>query len=57
VCALDPHCDEDSIARALRRVADCNAKLRIVTLAVRPLDRQDRMIAAIDRLRRIRCRG
>jgi predicted protein tyrosine phosphatase len=57
VCALNPHCDKDSIARALRRVADCNAKLRVITLADRPLGRQDRMIAAIDQLRRIRCRG
>jgi predicted protein tyrosine phosphatase len=53
VCALNPHRDEDSIARALRSASPtATPNIRIVLLADRLLGRQGRMIAAIQTIGR-----
>jgi len=53
VCALNPHRDEDSIARALRRASPtATPNIRIVSLADRLLGRDGRMIAAIETIGR-----
>jgi predicted protein tyrosine phosphatase len=53
VCALNPHRDEDSIARELRRASPtATPNIRIVSLADRLLGRQGRMIAAIETIGR-----
>ena len=53
VCALSPHRDEESIARALRRASPtATPNLRIVSLADRLLGRDGRMVAAIETIGR-----
>jgi predicted protein tyrosine phosphatase len=53
VCALNPHRNEDSIARALRRASPtATPNIRIVSLADRLLGRDGRMIAAIETIGR-----
>jgi predicted protein tyrosine phosphatase len=53
VCALNPRRDEASIARALRRASPtATPNARIVSLADRLLDRDGRMIAAIEEIGR-----
>lgn len=53
VCALNPHRDEETIARALRRASPtATPNARIVSLADRLLDRRGRMIAAIQTIGR-----
>jgi predicted protein tyrosine phosphatase len=53
VCALNPHRDEASIARALRRAsATATPNTRIVSLADQLLGRKGRMIAAIETIGR-----
>ena len=53
VCALNPHRDEESIARALRRASPtATPNARIVSLADRLLGRQGRMVAAIETIGR-----
>jgi len=53
VCALNPHRDEASIAQALRRASPtATPNIRIVSLADRLLDRQGRMVAAIETIGR-----
>ena len=53
VCALNPHRDEESIARALRRASPtATPNVRIVSLADRLLGRDGRMIAAIETIGR-----
>ena len=53
VCALNPHRDEDSIARALRRASPtATPNIRIVALADRLLGRQGRMMTAIETIGR-----
>ena len=53
VCALNPHRDENSIARALRRASPtATPNIRIVALADRLLGRQGRMITAIETIGR-----
>jgi len=53
VCALNPHRDEVSIARALRRASPtATPNIRIVSLADRLLGRDGRMIAAIETIGR-----
>lgn len=53
VCALSPHRNEESIARALRRASPtATPNIRIVSLADRLLDRQGRMIAAVETIGR-----
>src|ERR1700688_3201190 len=53
VCALSPHRDEASIARALRRASPtATPNIRIVSLADRLLGRDGRMIAAIETIGR-----
>ncbi len=53
VCALNPGRDEASIAQALRRASPtATPNIRIVTLADRLLDRDGRMIAAIETIGR-----
>jgi predicted protein tyrosine phosphatase len=53
VCALNPHRDEASIARALRRASPtATPNARIVSLADRLLGRDGRMIAAINTIGR-----
>ena len=49
VCALNPHRDEKSIARALRRASPtATPNIRIVSLADRLLGRDGRMVTAIE---------
>jgi len=49
VCALNPHRDEEGIARALRRASPtATPNIRIVALADRLLGRDGRMVAAIE---------
>ena len=51
VCALNPRRDEASIAQALRRASPtATPNARIVSLADRLLDREGRMIAAIENI-------
>ncbi|MGB7018531.1 MAG: protein tyrosine phosphatase, partial [Xanthobacteraceae bacterium] len=53
VCALNPHRDEASIAQALRRASPtATPNIRIVSLADKLLDRDGRMIAAIETIGR-----
>jgi predicted protein tyrosine phosphatase len=53
VCALSPHRDESSIARALRRASPtATPNIRIVALADRLLGRNGRMTAAIETIGR-----
>jgi predicted protein tyrosine phosphatase len=53
VCALNPHRDEVSIARALRRASPtATPNVRIVALADRLLGRDGRMTAAIETIGR-----
>ena len=53
VCALSPHRDEVSIAKALRRASPtATPNTRIVCLADRLLGRQGRMIAAVETIGR-----
>ena len=53
VCALNPHRDEGSIARALRRASPtATPNIRIVSLADRLLGRKGRMVAAIETIGR-----
>lgn len=53
VCALSPHRDEASIARALRRASpSATPNIRIVSLADRLLCRNGRMIAAVEAIGR-----
>ena len=53
VCALNPHRDEASIAQALRRASPtATPNIRIVSLADRLLQRDGRMIAAIETIGR-----
>ena len=53
VCALNPHRDEGSIARALRRASPtATPNIRIVSLADRLLGREGRMVAAIETIGR-----
>jgi predicted protein tyrosine phosphatase len=53
VCALNPHRDEASIARALRQASPtATPNIRIVTLADKLLGRQGRMVAAIETIGR-----
>jgi predicted protein tyrosine phosphatase len=53
VCALNPHRDEESIARALRLASPtATPNARIVSLADRLLGRSGRMIAAIQTIGR-----
>jgi len=53
VCALNPQRDECSIAQALRRASPtATPNIRIVTLADRLLNRDGRMIAAIEAIGR-----
>src|SRR5271170_6180900 len=53
VCALNPQCDEASIAQALRRASPtATPNIRIVSLADRLLGRDGRMIAAIETIGR-----
>lgn len=53
ICALNPHRDEASIARALRLASPtATPNIRIVTLADRLLGRNGRMIAAIESIGR-----
>lgn len=53
VCALNPHRDEESIARALRRASPtATPNVRIVSLADRLLGRNGRMIAAVETIGR-----
>ncbi len=53
VCALNPHRDEESIARALRHASPtATPNIRIVSLADRLLGRDGRMIAAIETIGR-----
>jgi len=53
VCALNPHRDEASIARALRRASPtATPNIRIVALADRLLGRNGRMTAAIQTIGR-----
>jgi predicted protein tyrosine phosphatase len=53
VCALNPHRDESSIARALRRASPtATPNIRIVSLADRLLGRGGRMVAAIETIGR-----
>jgi predicted protein tyrosine phosphatase len=53
VCALNPHRDEDSIARALRSASPtATPNIRIVSLADRLLGRDGRMVAAIETIGR-----
>jgi predicted protein tyrosine phosphatase len=53
VCALNPHRDEESIAKALRRASPtATPNSRIVSLADRLLGRDGRMVAAIETIGR-----
>ena len=53
VCALNPHRDEASIARALRAASPtATPNIRIVSLADRLLGREGRMVAAIETIGR-----
>jgi predicted protein tyrosine phosphatase len=53
VCALNPHRDEASIARALRLASPtATPNIRIVSLADRMLGREGRMVAAIETIGR-----
>jgi predicted protein tyrosine phosphatase len=53
VCALNPHRDEASVAQALRRASPtATPNIRIVSLADRLLNRQGRMVAAIESIGR-----
>jgi predicted protein tyrosine phosphatase len=53
VCALNPHRDEGRIARALRNASPtATPNIRIVSLADRLLDRNGRMVAAIETIGR-----
>ncbi len=53
VCALSPHRNEASIARALRRASPtATPNIRIVSLADRLLGRDGRMVAAIETIGR-----
>jgi predicted protein tyrosine phosphatase len=53
VCALNPHRDEESIARALRQASStATPNIRIVSLADRVLGRGGRMVAAIETIGR-----
>ena len=53
VCALSPHRDEASIARALRQASPtATPNIRIVSLADRLLGRDGRMVAAIETIGR-----
>jgi predicted protein tyrosine phosphatase len=53
VCALNPHRDEETIARALRAASPtATPNIRIVSLADRLLGRDGRMIAAIEAIGR-----
>lgn len=53
VCALNPHRDERSIARALRNASPtATPNIRIVSLADRILGRDGRMVAAIETIGR-----
>jgi predicted protein tyrosine phosphatase len=53
VCALNPHRDEASIARALRQASPtATPNIRIVSLADRILARDGRMVAAIETIGR-----
>jgi predicted protein tyrosine phosphatase len=53
VCALNPACDERAIAAALRRASPtATPNLRIVTIADRLLERQGRMIRAVEAIGR-----
>ncbi|MFZ3337905.1 MAG: protein tyrosine phosphatase, partial [Xanthobacteraceae bacterium] len=53
VCALNPARDENSIAQALRRASPtATPNIRIVSLADKLLDRDGRMIAAIETIGR-----
>jgi predicted protein tyrosine phosphatase len=48
VCALNPHRDEEAIARALRRASPtASPNIRIVSLADRLLGRKGRMVNAV----------
>lgn len=53
VCALNPHRDEVSIARAMRSASPtATPNIRIVSLADRLLGREGRMVAAIEMIGR-----
>jgi predicted protein tyrosine phosphatase len=53
VCALNPHRDEQSIARSLRRASPtATPNIRIVSLADRLLGRDGRMVAAVENIGR-----
>jgi predicted protein tyrosine phosphatase len=53
VCALNPHRDEGTIARALRRASPtATPNIRIISLADRLLGRNGRMVAAIETIGR-----
>jgi len=52
-CALSPHLDEDDIAQRLRRASPtATPNAHLVALADKILDRDGRMVAAIDRIGR-----
>jgi predicted protein tyrosine phosphatase len=53
VCALNPHRDEAHIAEALRRASPtATPNIRIVSLADKLLDRNGRMVAAVENIGR-----